>query len=157
MLSRMESTHRELREVERAAAAPFIHYPATPWWYPLFMAIAYTTMATGAVVAIEFDRGVLGVALPFLALGAVVLYMRHYRRQWGTWPRMNAAPREIRGAYRVYFLALAGSLVLIVTAWATLGWLAGLIVIFLTMLVLFTVYERVIYPRAAQRVRERLG
>lgn len=153
----MESTQQALREAERAAAAPFIDYPATRWWYPPFMAVAFAAMATGTALAIELDRGILGMALVLLALGAVALYMRHYRQRWGTWPRMEAAPREIRGAYRTYFLAVGGALVLSVAAWVTFGWLAGVVTVFLTMLMLFILYERVIYPRAAQRVRERLA
>lgn len=121
------------------------------------MAVVYATMATGVALAIELDRGILGMALVLLALGAVVLYLRHYRQQWGTWPRMEAAPREIRGAYRTYFLAVGVAVVLSVIAWATLGWLAGVVAVFLTMFTLFALYERVIYPRAAQRVRERLA
>ena len=152
----MENAQDALREVEMAAAAPFVNYPVTPWWYPPLMASFFTAMAAGPVL-ISQGRGAAGFTLQAAAIIAVSVFYVTHRVRSGTSPRMRSAPREIKHAYRWCFVAFAGSAVVSVAVWMLLGWQFGLSAIFVTTLVMTWAYERVVYPRAVQQVRDRLA
>ncbi|WP_432557444.1 hypothetical protein [Granulicoccus sp. GXG6511] len=152
----MESSRQTLLGAERAAAAPFIDYPRVPIWYPAFIAVIFTLIGVSAALFFEFESWVGWLTLG-IALAAVLGFASWYRRQWGTWPRMGAAPPEIRRAYLTCLAGFAIVALLTALAWILLGWPAGLVVVFVTIFVLITLYERVIYPRAAEKVRKRLA
>lgn len=152
----METTESALRAAERAAAAPFIEYPATPWWYPLLVA-GFMTAMPGGPVLIRHGHTFLGFGVQALAVGALFAFLTVYRKKWGAWPRMAAAPPEIKEAYRWYALTFAAGIFCCIGAWVAGGWQLGLPVIFVATFVLVWVYERTVYPRAARRVRERLA
>ncbi|MBG6226506.1 hypothetical protein IWX63_003105 [Arthrobacter sp. CAN_A2] len=156
MLSVMENTRDALRDAEVAGAAPFVNYPVTQWWYQPLMAGFFTAMVAGPLL-ISQGQGAAGFALQVAAIIAVSLFYVAYRAKWGTSPRMRSAPKEVKRAYRWCFVALAGSAVVSVAVWMLLEWQAGLGAIFVTTLTMTWVYERVVYPRAVQQVRERLA
>ena len=156
MLSNMETTESALRAAERAAAAPFVDYPATPSWYPLLVA-GFMTAMPGGPVLIRHDHVVLGFGVQALAIALLMAFILWYRKRWGTWPRMAAAPPEIKTAYRWYVLAFAAGAFFCLAAWGAGGWQLGLPAIFVATYALVWVYERSVYPKAAQRVRERLA
>lgn len=156
MLSDMETTDATLRAAERAAAAPFIDYPKTPWWYPLLFATFMTAVLAGPAL-VQHGHGIAGFGLQFLSLAALITFARWYRTRWGAWPRMSAAPAEIKGAYRWFLTMFVVGAVVSVAAWLLGGPQVGLPAIFVVAYALIWAYEGVVYPRAAQRVRERLA
>ena len=152
----MESNEQQMWAIERAAAAPFITAPRTQWWYPVLMAGFFTLMAAGPVL-VGRGHAAVGFGLQVVALVAVGVFYGAYRETWGTRPRMRSAPTEIAGAYRWCFVAFSGCVVLSAAAWARVDWRVGLSSIFVTTLAVTWAYERSVYPRAAQQVRDRLA
>lgn len=140
-----------LREDERAAAAPWIDYPAPPAWYPVAGGLWFGAWAW-ILTADQWWSSLLLLPLLLLVGG----YVGWYRRRRGTTPRWWGAPREID---RVLWLFIGTAAVLVaggvlldqlvgrwpMIAWVTLGVGAGL-----------ALYEWR-YARAARRTRERLG
>lgn len=152
----MENTRNALRDVELAAAAPFVNEPVSPWWYPLLMASFFTALVAGPLL-ISQGLGAAGFGLQLVAIIAVGVFYAALRAKAGTSPKMRSAPDEIKHAYRGLFLGFGGSAVVSVAVWVLLGWQGGLSAIFLTTLATTWEYERVLYPRAVQRVRDRLA
>ncbi len=152
----MESNEQQMRAIERAAATPFITAPRTPWWYPVLMACFFTAMVAG-VPLVGRGHAAAGFGLQVLALVAVGVFCGAHRETWGTRPRTRSAPAEIMGAYRWCWVALSGCVVISAAAWEWVDWRVGLGSIFVTTLAVTWVYERSVYPRAAQQVRERLA
>jgi hypothetical protein len=151
----MENTEDTLRDVKRAAAAPFVNEPVSQWWYPLLMAGFFTAMVAGPLL-ISQGRGVAGMGLYAVAIIAVGVFYVAHRAKSGTSPKMSSAPDEIKRVYRWFCLAFAGSLAVSVVMWIFLGWQSGLSAFFVTTLATTWIYERVLYPRAVQQVRDRL-
>ncbi len=140
-----------LREADRAAAAPWIDFPPTPWWYVPGVALFAAAMPPVYSLLDGWQR-----SLAQLGLVAVVLaFLLWYRRYRGTMPS-GSAPRELRGALWAF---IAGAIVLTLSVWLvaeTAGpwWAAALSGI--GALVVVGWYERA-YTRAADRIRERVG
>lgn len=151
----MESIPNPLREADRAAAMPFLNPPATPWWYPLMMAAYFTTVSGAAAILREHQA--IGLTMLVVPIAAVLLFVRHYRRRWGTWPRLEKAPAEIRRAYAWFLGACAVDIVICGLVWVFAGAPVALPVIFVTSLIIFWLYERRVYPKAAAKARERLA
>jgi hypothetical protein len=153
----MESTpdHADhLAAAERAAAAPYVDYPATPPWYAPAVG-AWAGALVGALLLLD-EHPVLRV-VSLLALVAVESgFIAWYRRYRGTMPTLRRAPAEMSREFGWYFLGLA--LVVAVVAAAAL-WVSGVLAAVLAF-VLVTVgaeaYERR-YARAAAATRARLG
>ncbi|MCY7402037.1 MAG: hypothetical protein LH477_13990 [Nocardioides sp.] len=145
-----------MRAIERAAAAPFITAPRTQWWYPVLMACFFTAMMAGAPL-VGRGHAAVGFGLQVLALVAVGVFYGTYRETWGTRPRMRSAPPEIAAVYRWCWGAFAGAMLLSAAVWVLSDWRVGLSSIFVTTLAVTWAYERRVYPRAAQQVRERLA
>ncbi|MCL3862532.1 hypothetical protein [Actinotalea sp. K2] len=156
VLASMENAQDALRDIDRAAAAPFVNDPVTAWWYPPTMAGFFTAMAAGPLL-ISQGRGAAGFGLQAVALITLVMVYAAHRAKSGTSPRMRSAPDEFKHAYRWLCLTYAGSLAVSVVVWVLLGWQVGLSAVFVTMLAATWSYERVVYPRAVHRVRNRLA
>lgn len=152
----MENAQRALRDVDLAAAAPFVNYPVTEWWYQPMMASFFTAMAAGPLL-ISQGRGAAGFGVQAAAIIAVSVFYVAHRAKSGTSPRMRSAPDEIKHAYRWCFMAFAGSVAISVAVWMLLGWQLGLCAIFVTTLAATWSYERVVYPRGVQQVLDRLA
>lgn len=156
MLSSMENDRddlaAELRQADRAAAAPWIDYPQTPTWYP--PATGLWAALFCLAVAIPDDSPL--QALAMLALVAVeVAFVVWYRRRRGTWPR-GRAPEEIRKVMAAFLVgAVAVVSIVGLALWVTAPWVAA-IVAFVVVTPAVAWYERV-YAAAAARARARLG
>lgn len=156
VLSSMENAQEALRDVELATAAPFVNNPVTRWWYQPLMSGFFTAMVAGPLL-ISQGHGAAGFGLQFVAIVAVSIFYIAHRARLGTSPKMRSAPKEIKRANRWCFAALVGSAVLSGLVWMLLGWQGGLITVFVTTLLMTWAYERVVYPRAVQQIRERLA
>ncbi len=145
-----------LRDLDQAAARPFIDYPPTPWWYPILMGGCFS--ATAAVLLLIYHGNVVaGIVLGVAALVAVGIFGGWYRSRWGTWPQMREAPAEIRRAYRRCFAGLFVALVLTVVVGLVSPPVVTVVVAFLVFTALFWGYERKVYPAACADVRARLA
>lgn len=145
-----------LRELNLAAARPFIEYPPTPWWYPVLMGGYFAAIAIALFLGAD-GHGLVAFGVFAAAIITLGLFFRWYRARWGTWPQMSEAPPEIRRAYRIAFAGAAVALLLSVVV----GLLSPPVVtVALTFLVFATsvwAYERRVYPAACAAVRERLA
>jgi len=155
MLSGMESNgnlHETLRAADRAAAAPWVDYPPTPWWhYPCF-----GLWAAAMVVTYGAFHDHVVVFLPcYLALIALVgVYIVWQRRRRGVSP-YGWPPREVRvvcGWYLAGYLVLYG-IVVAVMVWS---WACAAAVAFAASTAGLVWFEAG-YARAVRRVRSRLG
>lgn len=145
-----------LRDLNRAAARPFIDYPRPPWWYPVLMGGFFSAIAA-ALVLLSRGNIAAAIALEALALLALGTFFGWYRSRWGTWPQMREAPAEIRRAYHRYFARLFVVVVLVVAAGFLSPPVATVVVTFLAFTALFWWYERKVYPAACADVRARLA
>jgi hypothetical protein len=141
---------QELRQADRAAAAPYVDYPATPAWYPPATGLWAAAFCLSTALGSATRAAVLGL-LVVLELGLATWY----RRRRGTWPR-GRAPRELRPVL-VGFVSGAvviggglGALLALTEAWIA----AAVAFVLVTLAVGW--YERA-YARAAARTRARLG
>lgn len=155
----MESNEiqEQLREAERAAAAPHITNPRSPWWHILLLSLTgpalvlLVTQAQGLLA----ERTPVG-SIPSLAIVLIALIViLDQRRRRGVTPK-GRAPREIHRVFNWYLLGaivlLAGVLALALTSslWISIpvsfvACLGGLI------------WFGIAYERAADRVRKRLA
>ncbi|MGD9959979.1 hypothetical protein [Nocardioides sp.] len=144
----------QLREADRAAAAPYLDYPPSPVWYPVATGAWFALMLL-AVSALDDHRG-WAIAAIVTLVAIEFAFIAWVRRSWGTWPRMAGAPAEITGAYRWYVVRLV-ALVLVVGVAGWLGghWVAAGVAFVGTTALIWT-YDR-IYARAASLTRERLA
>ncbi len=145
-----------LRDLNRAAARPFIDYPRTPWWYPILMGGCFSAIAA-VLLLLSNGNVVVGIVLGAVALLSLGIFFGWYRSRWGTWPRMSEAPAEIRRAYRRYFAGLFVALVLTVVVGLLSPPVVTVAVTFLVFTALFWGYERKVYPAACADVRARLA
>lgn len=152
----MENDARELMaEVERAEAAPYIHYPPTPWWYGPYFGLYFV----GLVLALAWARNLL-VYFPVLValLGSLFLMIRHMKRRNGVLPMPGRGnpPPEIARVYRRYFWSLLPVGAVLLACWFLLPPVSTAAVAFATVTGGFVVYDRY-YGRAAAAARERLS
>ncbi|WP_238006927.1 hypothetical protein KZZ52_44505 [Dactylosporangium sp. AC04546] len=154
----MESTEArdQLLLVERAAAAPYVQYPPSPWWYAPAVG-AWTAALIGAFVWWR-ENGVLFTASLGMLVSAEVLFLIWMRRRHGAMPMPGHGkpPAEIAAVWRGYFAGVGAIAVLVTLAW----WLGGVPVAAAVAFVLVTagiaIYERK-YAIAAGKVRDRLA
>lgn len=146
-----EALERQLHEIERGSVAPWIEYPAAPWWWPALFGVWTATYTLSFELGDGATRSLVQLAHLLVVLGAV-WWMRRWR---GTYPT-GRSPRELNGSFVLLFV---GAGVISVAIWGSAAmwglWPAALLggVLAWGLVVLF---ERV-YSRAAARVRERLG
>lgn len=150
----MESN--QLLELDRLSATPYIDYPAIPSWFPALIG-GYWTAMTGAVLCAKHDHAIWTIVIAVVALGVLMTFQRSYRKRWGTWPLMGNAPAEIRNAYFLNLASVVACVVVTGISFAFAPWYITLIVAFALFTTAYWAYERRIYPRAADRVRRRLG
>jgi hypothetical protein len=153
----MESDPREqLAIIERAAAAPYVKFPATPWWYSPMVGLWAAAMI-GAFTWWRENTALFAASLAVLISleGAFIAWIQ---RRHGALPMpgRGTPPPEIGRVWRGYFLALPVVAGLIALAW----WLGGVPVAAVTAFIVVTAglayYERR-YAVAAAKVRERLA
>ena len=155
----MESNEisEELREAERAAAAPYVTYPKEPWWalWALSCVLPLLTLALHETRQGSEGSGPLLVMPSVLISVIVVVVVTAQRKRQGALPA-GKAPNELQRVYRWYFVGAA----MFGVGAIALGLLTPLIVslpiAFLLNLggLLWFGYS---YERAAARVRARLA
>lgn len=155
----MESNEirEQLREAERAAAAPYVVYPKDPWWVVLLLSLVLPLMCV-ALAQTQDGAGGAGpwLFVPSVAISGIVITVASVqRRRRGTFPA-GKAPRELRRVYLGYSI---GALVLGLTA-VVLGFRAPLSV---SLPIAFALnaggllWFGVAHDRAATRIRARLA
>ncbi|MET7747573.1 hypothetical protein [Micromonospora sp. NPDC005367] len=145
----------QLRAAERGAAAPYVSYPPTPWWY----APSVGAWAAAMIGTFSWWRENAGMFVGSLAalIAVELLFVVWMRRRHGALPMPGTGkpPAEIAGVWRGYLSALPVVALLVGLVW----WLVGVGAAAGTAFVLVTVglaaYERR-YAMAAARVRARL-
>lgn len=167
MVSTMESNEAgpALRDLERAEAAPYVDYPATPTWYPLaagvwFSVFVFTfAIGVGHWLTSEPTSAAqsIGFSATMMTLVAIeVAFFSWYFKTYGAVPSLRGnAPPEIRDAFRRYFVGVGIVVALLIVAAVLAGPFGGA----LAALVLITagawLYERH-YEAAAEAVKARL-
>lgn len=145
-----------LREVERAAAAPYVTVLQHPWWaVPAFGALASLYVLGVELSSRPEVSRILATSLMALLAGSTWVYAYWQRRRSGVSPS-GKAPREID---RVMWCYVAGAVVVAIV----LILLADLAPLWIGMPAAFILAATGIlwfgraYARAAARVRERLA
>jgi len=145
----------QLRIIEQGEAAPYVHYPRTPWWY--FPAVG--AWAAALVGAFSWWRvnGFLFVGSLLLLIALEVLFIAWLKRRHGALPvpGYGRPPAEIASVWRGYVAGLTVVIGAVAAAWWLGGVAAGSVVAFATVTAGLALYERR-YAVAAARVRERL-
>ncbi|MEV4141604.1 hypothetical protein AB0J72_56795 [Dactylosporangium sp. NPDC049742] len=141
---------------ERAAAAPYVQYPPTPWWYAPVIG-AWTAAFIGCFTWWR-ENGALFAASLAILLSAEVLFLVWMRRRHGALPMPGHGkpPVEIAAVWRGYFAGLVVIAALVAPAWWFVGVPAAAAVAFVLVTAGLVVYERK-YAVAAGRVRDRLA
>ena len=146
-----EDLARQLHEIERGRAAPWVTAPSMGWWWaPAFGVWTATyTLTLGLLDGVV--QSVVQLAHVLVMLAAI-WWMRRVR---GTYPT-GRSPRELHPALGVL---VVGALVVALVVWgadALAGtWVAAGVGLVLAW-ALVAAYEH-LYARAAARVRQRLG
>ena len=160
MLSGMETNRDEARSAllaaERAAAAPYIDYPASPGWTAPVTALWVAAMV-GAFTLWPERTALFVIYLGVLmALEAGCIAWLQRRHGALPIPGTGTPPTEIGRVWRGYFIGCAVVLAVVTVVW----WLVGIPAAALTAFVLVAAglawYERA-YTGAARSVRERLA
>lgn len=103
----------ELAFAERAAVAPWIDYPTTPWWYE-----PSAGLLAGALVLVLGERGGLhGAVFVVMALLLVFLmgaWIGAAVSRQGAVPRLRRAPAEFVPVLRAYFVGFVLVLTVVV-------------------------------------------
>ena len=146
-----EDLARQLHEIERGEAAPWLVAPATGWWWPAAFGVwtATYTLTTGLLDGLPQS---LLLLVHVLVMLAVVRRMRQVR---GTDAR-GRSPRELVAPFVVL---VVGALVVAAVVWGVclqVGVVPGAVVGLVLAWALVAAYER-LHARAVVRVRERLG
>lgn len=148
----------QLRDLERAEAAPYTETPPTPRWYVPAAALWAGALAALVKLTRGDDPARLWAAAGIIGLAALIgVYVGWYQRYHGAAPSLRGRkPVEIR---RVIWGYAAGALVVLAANAAVIAvapWWACAVFGFLTAGAGLWWYERA-YARAAAAAKERLG
>ncbi|GGO27673.1 hypothetical protein GCM10011576_52520 [Micromonospora parathelypteridis] len=157
MLSGMESIGlaEELAAAERGAAAPYIDYPPSPWWYAPSIG-AWAAAMIGTFTWWRENVGLFVVSLAAL-IAVEILFVVWMQRRHGALPMpgKGTPPVEIARMWREYVASLPVVALIVGLVW----WLVGVPAAAGTAFVLVTAglafYERR-YAVAAAATRARL-
>jgi hypothetical protein len=150
------SAREQLAAAERGAAAPYLTYPRTPWWYAPAVG-AWAAAVIGTFVWWRENAVLFTVALAVLIAGECV-FIGWMQRRHGALPApgRGTPPAEIAAVQRGFLLAVPVLVLVVGLVW----WLAGVPAAAGTAFVLVTAglirYERR-YADAAARTRARLS
>lgn len=143
-----------LAEAERAAAAPYVDYPPTPWWF--FPGAGLWVGAMVLAIANMPERPALSVVAVLVLVMVEIGFFTWYRKRRGTSPTLRDAPVEVSRAMRRYWIGL--SVVIIIGV--LVAWLASVVAAAAVLAIAVTIglvlYERD-YGRQAAATRQRLG
>ncbi|MEV0720140.1 hypothetical protein [Asanoa sp. NPDC050611] len=145
----------ELAAAERGAAAPYVTYPPTPWWY----AVSVGAWVAALVGTFTWWRESVGLFVGSLAalIALELLFLVWMRRRHGALPMPGTGtpPPEIARVWRAYFAALPLVALAVWLVWWLVGVPAAAGTSFVLVTVGLTVYERR-YAAAAAATRARL-
>jgi hypothetical protein len=156
MVSGMESDSTwtpedALQSIERAAAAPWIDYPPTPWWY-------YPTIGAwcaALILALFGLGGLAGSAAAVALVGLEFWFIGWLKRQRGTWPRITQSPAEFKPAIRAFFAVTVVLVLVVAGVLVTAGPFAAAPLAFVGVTIGLYIYEKA-YERAVASTRVRL-
>ena len=156
----METNRDEIRSAllaaERAAAAPYIDYPASPAWYAPVTGLWFAAF----VGAFTWWRGSTALFVSFLvvliALEAGFLAWMQKRHGALPMPGTGTPPAEIGRVWRGYYAGCVLVLGLVALVWWQFGVPPAALTTFVLVASALTWYERA-YAKAAGSVRERLA
>lgn len=143
-----------LAVAERAGAAPYIDYPATPKWYPAAVGAWFAALILACHGASERPLVFIPVLIGLIA--AEFAFIAWYRRRWQAWPSMRGAPKEISAAYRRYAIVTVPVFAAGIALYAFVSPFVAAAFAFVVVTAGLTVYER-LYRKAAEATRRRLG
>ncbi len=150
----MESNEEALAAAERAAVAPWIEQPATPWWY-----IPSFGLLMGAVVLILGERASMSSAWFALSAIAVVFligaWLGAVTAHQGVVPRLRSAPPEFVPVVRGYFVGYVLLLAMVVIVYLAADSRVAAVLAAVGTWIGLVVYEKR-YTTAADAVRRRL-
>lgn len=145
---------RELRDAERAEAAPWTEYPPTPAWFPPLTGVWAALLVLAATTR---DTHPIPATIGLVALIIVEFaFIGGYRRHRGVMPSFKNLPAEFKPAIIQYVIAIVG---VFGSTWAAFvfgGIPAAMAASFLSVTALLWWYERV-YTAAADAARARLA
>lgn len=147
----------DLREIDRAAAAPFLDYPELPAWWPIvagvWFALVFASGFTTWIGAVGLRVGAIALLIAVLAF-----FLRWYVARRGVMPSTDprVAPPEIGRAMRWYYAGVALCAVVIAASFLWAPSAAAVAVTFVLVTIGIALYDRA-YRRAAARVRARLA
>lgn len=147
----------ELREAERAAAAPFMLVPLSSWWHVALLGLAgplFALVTSQTLLAIQ--GGGTWAFIPSIAISLItILVVQDQRRRRGVAPK-GKAPVELRPVYRWYFIGAALLFVaIVVIALNTSPWVS-LPVSYLACLAGMLWFKHA-YGQAVARIKARLA
>ncbi|KAA1425224.1 hypothetical protein FE697_004965 [Mumia zhuanghuii] len=148
----------QLRELERAEAAPYTSTPPTPWWYVPAAALWAGSFAALTKLTRGDDPGRIWAAAGIVGLAALIgVYVGWYQRYHGAAPSLRGRkPVEIRRVMRGYVVGAVVVLGAIVVAVALAPWWVCAAVGCVTAGAGLWWYERA-YARAAAAAKARLA
>ena len=154
MVSTMESD--ELRDAqllaERAEVAPWLDYPASPWWYAPAGGAWF-----GALVAASADGGEQrSPAFTFVLFALAAGFFWWARRRWGTWPRMSSMPPEFHRPATTFAVAVVILFIGGMGLAASAGDIVAVPLVAVTVAALLRWYDHA-YAEASERAAVRLG
>ncbi|MEV6281978.1 hypothetical protein [Kribbella sp. NPDC051770] len=153
----MESDAREqLRNLERAEAAPYVEYPVTPWWYAPAIGLWVAAMIATFTWWRENAALFAGSLAALIVLELVFVTWMQRRHGALPMPGRGKPPAEIGALWGKYFAGLAAVVVAVGLVWWLVGVPAAAVVAFVLVTSGLVVYERR-YAVAAARVKERLA
>ncbi|MEV4621135.1 hypothetical protein AB0J74_20800 [Asanoa sp. NPDC049573] len=154
----MESyvAREQLDIVRRSEAAPYIDYPATPWWY----SPAIGAWAAAMIGVFSWWRANLPLAIGLLVLLIALEagFIGWMRRRHGALPMpgRGTPPREIAAVWRGYGIAVPVVAFVVGLTWWLAGAPSAAAVAFVLVTAGLAAYERR-YAVAAAKVRSRLA
>jgi len=147
----------ELRAAERAAAAPYISYPPSPWWY---MPVVGAWLAAFIAVFARWSEGsdvLVGAGLVVLIVLEIVFVRWMYTRHGAMpWPGMGTPPPEIGRLWRWYFIAALAVVAVVAAVWWQIGVAAASATAFVLVTAGLVWYEKA-YAKASAAVKSRLS
>lgn len=142
----------ELTLIERAAAAPYVDYPATPAWYPTVVGLWAAAMI--GTFWWWRDSIVLFVGSITLLVILEVSFLQWVSKRHGAIPRLGhgTPPPQIARLYKLFFVGFLLVIAAVGLTWwlGGLGW--GMVAAFVFVTAGVTVYERS-YAQTAKQVR----
>ena len=146
--------HAALRDAERGAAAPYVDYPPTPWWF--FPGTGLWAAGMVAAIALMAGEHVVGVLLLLALVGLEIGFIRWYRTKRGVSPRLIGGPPELSPVLRTYAVGCVAVLAVVVALYALVGPVAAAVAAFGLVSGGMAAHERS-YGAAATTIRLRLA